>query len=118
MPEWLVPVLGIGGSALLVIGTIVGAVLTYKVQARRARTEATAAAAAASTAAFTAAAAAEDSLVSQLQKELERYREATDKRLERLETENTAYRRYVFDLIDHGHASGIKPLPWPSDIPR
>ncbi|GLU88965.1 hypothetical protein [Agromyces sp. NBRC 114283] len=60
----------------------------------------------------------ENALIDQLQEELNRYRAATDKRLERLERENTAYRRFVFALIDHANAHGIQPLPWPDELPR
>ena len=61
---------------------------------------------------------AENQLIDQLQEELTRFRTQTDLRLKRLESENTAYRRYVFQLIDHINVSGITPLPWPDDIPR
>lgn len=61
---------------------------------------------------------AEQSLIDQLQEELARYRKATDARLDKLERENQQYRRYVFELIDHGRAHGVEPLPWPADLPR
>ena len=61
---------------------------------------------------------AENQLIDQLQEELTRFRVDTDARLLRLEAENSAYRRYVFQLIDHINVSGITPLPWPDDIPR
>lgn len=61
---------------------------------------------------------AENQLIDQLQEELAEFRRQTNDRLQKLETENNAYRRYVFQLIDHINVSGITPLPWPDDIPR
>jgi hypothetical protein len=53
-----------------------------------------------------------------LQEELKDFRVETNARLKKLEAENTGYRRYVFQLIDHSNSHGIAPLPWPDDIPR
>ena len=61
---------------------------------------------------------AENQLIDQLQEELTDFRLQTNARLKKLEAENTGYRRYVFQLIDHSNAHGIQPLPWPDDIPR
>lgn len=93
MPEWISNALYLGGGGIL-------AWLTLLVTGRRDRKT------------------AENQLIDQLQEELTRFRTQTDNRLKRLESENTAYRRYVFQLIDHINVSGVTPLPWPDDIPR
>ena len=93
MPEWIDNALYLGGGGLL-------AWLTIFLTGRRDRKS------------------AENLLIDQLQEELASFRQQTNDRLLKLETENTAYRRYVFQLIDHSNAHGITPLPWPDDIPR
>jgi len=93
MPEWISNALWLGGGGLV-------AWLTLILTGRRDRKS------------------SENQLIDQLQEELTRFRVQTDARLLKLETENTAYRRYVFQLIDHSNAHGITPLPWPDDIPR
>jgi len=93
MPEWINNALWLGGGGLV-------AWLTLILTGRRDRKS------------------AENLLIDQLQEELAGYRKLTDARLSKLETENTAYRRYVFQLIDHSTTHGITPLPWPDDIPR
>ncbi len=100
MPEWINNALWLGGGGLV-------AWLTLILTGRRDRKS------------------AENLLIDQLQEELSRFREQTEKRAEQtekrlstLETENTAYRRFVFQLIDHSNTHGITPLPWPDDIPR
>lgn len=93
MPEWINNALWLGGGGLV-------AWLTLFLTGRRDRKS------------------AENQLIDQLQEELTRFRVQTDARLLKLETENTAYRRYVFQLIDHSNAHGLTPLPWPDDIPR
>ena len=92
-PQWIANALYVGGGGLL-------AWLTLLLTGKRDRKS------------------AENQLIDQLQEELTRFRVQTDARLKRLEQENTAYRRYVFQLIDHSNAHGITPLPWPEDIPR
>ena len=93
VPEWISNALYLGGGGLL-------AWVTLMLTGRRDRKS------------------SENQLIDQLQEELTRFRVQTDARLEKLERENTAYRRYVFQLIDHANAHGISPLPWPDDIPR
>lgn len=93
VPDWISNALYLGGGGIL-------AWVTFLATARRDRSS------------------AQNQLVDQLQEELARYREQTDARLTRLEVENGAYRRYVFQLIDHSNAHGLTPLPWPDDIPR
>jgi len=93
IPDWINNALYLGGGGLL-------AWLTLLLTGRRDRKS------------------AENLLIDQLQEELTRYRVQTDERLANLERDNTAYRRYVFQLIDHANANGLKPLPWPDDIPR
>jgi hypothetical protein len=93
IPEWIHNALWLGGGGLATW-------LTLLLTGRRDRKS------------------AENQLIDQLQEELALFRRQTEKRLEKLETENTAYRRYVFQLIDHSNAHGITPLPWPDDIPR
>ena len=93
IPEWINNALYLGGGGIL-------AWLTLILTGRRDRNS------------------AENQLIDQLQEELADFRRQTNDRLQKLETENNAYRRYVFQLIDHINASGITPLPWPDDIPR
>ena len=93
IPEWISNALYLGGGGLLAWATLA-------LTGRRDRKS------------------SENQLIDQLQEELTRFRVATDERFKRLEQENTAYRRYVFQLIDHVNAHGIAPLPWPDDIPR
>ena len=93
VPEWISNALYLGGGGLL-------AWLTLLVTGRRDQKS------------------AENQLIDQLQEELKEFRLQTNQRLNKLETENTAYRRYVFQLVDHSNAHGITPLPWPDDIPR
>jgi hypothetical protein len=57
-------------------------------------------------------------LVNELQEELQRFREATDSRLDKLEFENAAYRKFVWAYIDYVSSEGLKPLPWPTELPR
>jgi hypothetical protein len=100
VPEWISNALWLGGGGLV-------AWLTLILTGRRDRKS------------------SENQLIDQLQEELSRFRAQTEKRAEEterrlvsLEKENTGYRRYVFQLIDHANAHGINPLPWPDDIPR
>ena len=93
IPEWISNALWLGGGGLI-------AWLTLILTGRRDRKS------------------AENQLIDQLQEELKDFREQTNDRLKKLEQENTGYRRYVFQLIDHINISGITPLPWPDDIPR
>ena len=93
IPEWISNALWLGGGGL-------AAWATLALTGRRDRKS------------------AENQLIDQLQEELTRFRVKTDERLLKLETENTAYRRYVFQLIDHTNAHVLTPLPWPDDIPR
>jgi hypothetical protein len=93
VPEWISNALWLGGGGLI-------AWLTLILTGRRDRKS------------------SENQLIDQLQEELTRFRTQTDERLKKLEAENTGYRRYVFQLIDHSNSHGIAPLPWPDDIPR
>lgn len=69
-------------------------------------------------AATTQADSAQDRLIDQLQQELERYRERTDKRLDQLELENRGYRAFIGVQRDHMAEHGIPLPPWPADLPR
>ena len=93
MPEWIANALWLGSGGVI-------AWLTLILTGRRDKKS------------------AENMLIDQLQEELKDFRTETNDRLKKLESENTAYRRYVFQLIDHINASGFTPLPWPDDIPR
>ncbi len=61
---------------------------------------------------------AQDRLVDQLQEELTRYRERTDKRLDELEHLVRGYRGFIGVQRDHMAEHGIPLPPWPSDLPR
>ena len=93
IPDWISNALWLGGGGII-------AWLTLVLTGRRDRKS------------------AENQLIDQLQEELKDFRQQTNERLQKLEMENTAYRRYVFQLLDHINVSGITPLPWPADIPR
>ena len=93
MPDWISNALWLGGGGII-------AWLTLILTGRRDKKS------------------AENLLIDQLQEELKDFRIETNDRLKKLEAENTSYRRYVFQLIDHSNAHGITPLPWPDDIPR
>ena len=93
MPDWISNALWLGGGGII-------AWLTLILTGRRDKKS------------------AENLLIDQLQEELKDFRIETNERLKKLEAENTSYRRYVFQLIDHSNAHGITPLPWPDDIPR
>lgn len=93
MPEWISNALWLGGGGLI-------AWLTLILTGRRDRKS------------------AENQLIDQLQEELKEFRIETNGRLKKLEAENVAYRRYLFQLIDQFNSHGITPIPWPDDIPR
>jgi phosphoribosylformylglycinamidine (FGAM) synthase-like enzyme len=93
IPEWISNALYLGGGGLL-------AWLTLLVTGRRDRKS------------------AENQLIDQLQDELARFRSQTDARLEKLERENAAYRKFLFEQFDHMVAHGVQPLPWPETLPR
>lgn len=61
---------------------------------------------------------AEHQMIDQLQEELSRYRERTDKRLDALESENRAYRSFIGVQRDHMAEHGIPLPPWPEGLPR
>lgn len=88
------------GVVLTAIGGVVGALI------------------AARSAANTSKETAEQLMIDQLQEELAGYRRSTDERLDRLERENRAYRAFIFVQRDHMVDNGVKPPPWPDDIPR
>lgn len=88
------------GVIMTAIGTVIGAGLTARTAQRAAAQQ------------------AENSLTDQLQEELARYRNLTDQRLDRLESENQEYRRFIHVQRDHMRDHGIEPPPWPDTIPR
>lgn len=104
-------ILALIGIALTALGGVLGAWLHARSQRRTAEV-------AAKSAALAAQKTSEQSLIDQLQEELTRYREQTDKRLERLEAENQAYRDFIFVQRDHMKAHGVVPPPWPTNLPR
>lgn len=93
----------IGGGALL-FGTGGGAWLGHILASR--------------TAARVHKTTSEHQLIDQLQEELKRYRDATDKRLDALESENRGYRTFIGVQRDHMAAHGIPLPPWPDGLPR
>lgn len=112
MPEWLFG--GLVTACVGVIGTA-GAVIGYIISARTARATATQQAA---TAIAVASKTSEQTFIDQLQDELERYRKATDLRLDRLELENANYRAFIFVQRDHMKENGLTPPAWPANLPR
>lgn len=112
MPEAIViALLSLAGILLTVIGGVGGAIISARTQRRTGQIAASAAASASK-------ATAEQLMIDQLQEELAGYRHATDERLDRLERENRAYRSFIFVQRDHMVDNGVKPPPWPADIPR
>lgn len=126
-PDWVAPVLTLAGTALVVLGGTLGAILTYRVQRRAQDTEAKKAAAVVEQ----ATTARENSLIDQLQEELNRYRSAADerataqdKRMERIELENAqlrgereSYRAYAHKLRGHIYSElGPPPPEWPDGV--
>jgi hypothetical protein len=105
--EVFVAILALGGVALTTTGVVIGAVISGRVQKRAAKVQADA-----------NAHVAKNDLTDQLQEELARYREATDKRLDRLEEENRGYRAFIGVQRDHMAAHGIPLPPWPEGLPR
>lgn len=107
MPPEVQALLGVAGVILTAVGVFVG----HSVADRRSKREAKVDAVVAET-------SAQDKLIDQLQEELGRYRDSTDKRLDRLEAENRGYRAFIGVQRDHMAAHGI-PLPdWPDGLPR
>lgn len=60
----------------------------------------------------------EQALIDQLQEELARYRDKTDRRLDHLEAENRGYRAFIGVQRDHMAEHGIPLPPWPDGLPR
>lgn len=110
-PEQTAAALSLAGILIAALGAIVGGVLTSRAQTKTAEIAARAASEAAKK-------SSEESLIDQLQEELSRYRQQTDRRLETLEKENLAYRRFIVLQRDHMRAHGVEPPPWPDDLPR
>ncbi|KAA9110170.1 hypothetical protein [Microbacterium rhizomatis] len=103
----LIAVLTLSGVALTALGAVLGHLLSSRTQKRAASIQAEA-----------NKSTADNALIDQLQEELGRYRDATDKRLDRLETENRGYRAFLGVQRDHMAAHGV-PLPeWPDGLPR
>ena len=103
--------IALAGAALAALGGIIGSIVTGRTQRRVGDIAAKAATSAAKQ-------SAEESLIDQLQEELDRFRKATDRRLEALEKENRAYRDFIFihrDLMKQGN---MVPPAWPETIPR
>jgi parvulin-like peptidyl-prolyl isomerase len=105
------PLLVLAGVALSVLGGLIGSVIA-------ARSQKSVGSIAASAAIHASKETAEQQMIDQLQEELERYRRATDQRLDRLEDENRAYREFIFVQRDHMTEAGIIPPPWPAQLPR
>lgn len=107
MPPEITALITIAGLILTAGGALIG----HAVADRRSKREAKVDAVVAET-------SAQDKLIDQLQEELGRYRERTDKRLDSLEAENRGYRAFIGIQRDHMAAHGI-PLPdWPEGLPR
>lgn len=126
--EWA-PLLTLAGIVCTVLGGLGGSALTSRAQRKAA--EAAAAASVQATEATAAAAVkahddtAQDKLIDQLQEELVRYRDDSDKRLDRLElevrelrAENRGYRAFIGVQRDHMAEHGIPLPPWPDHLPR
>ena len=109
--QFAIGLLTLAGVALTVVGGIAGAVIASRGQRRVGDIAAKAATDAAKQ-------SAEQSMIDQLQEELQRYRKQTDERLERLESENRAYRDFIFIQRDHMKNHGVIPPPWPDTLPR
>lgn len=108
MPEWLVvALLGLAGTGLLAAAAILGSVMTARANKRAAAVQVE-----------TAQATRDNAFIDQLQEELNRYRMATDVRLDRLEAENRGYRAFIGVQRDHMAAHGITLPPWPDGLPR
>lgn len=101
MPQWLaVALISLGGIALTGLGAIGGTWITARTTAKA------------------SAKTAEHAMIDQLQEELKRYRERTDKRLDSLELENRGYRAFIGVQRDHMAEHGIPLPPWPDGLPR
>ena len=122
MAEWLAPAATLAGVMLVVIGGIVGSVLTNRVATRAART-----------AAIATEKSGENQLIDQLQEELgghrkiaEDVRQAADRRatvqderMNRLDQLATGYRDHAHELRSHIWDGKPPPPPeWPADLPR
>lgn len=115
MPEWFVPVLTLAGTALVVVGGVVGSILTNRVGKR-----------AAANAAIAAQKTGENALIDQLQEELGRYRSSNDARtteqdarMTRLDGLVDGYRAYIHELRAHIYDRKDPPPPaWPAHLPR
>ncbi|MBC9953226.1 hypothetical protein ICM05_01005 [Leucobacter sp. cx-42] len=103
----------ISGAAVVAgaAGTALGSWLTGRAQAKGAKSTARAAIKASED-------TAQDRLIDQLQEELTRYRERTDRRLDALETENRGYRAFIGVQRDHMAEHKIPLPPWPDGLPR
>lgn len=119
---WLGPVLALVGVVIGAAGTIVGAILMYRVNVR-----------ANAIAAATARATRENALIDQLQEELSGYRKTADeraaemdRRMNALEARNVeitqerdGYRDYAHELRAHIYDQNPPPPPeWPAHLPR
>lgn len=109
--QLVIGLLTLSGVVLTVIGGIAGAVIASRGQKRVGNIAAKAATDAAKQ-------SNEQRMIDQLQEELSRYRDQTDQRLERLESENRAYRDFIFIQRDHMKNHGVIPPPWPDTLPR
>jgi signal transduction histidine kinase len=109
--QFNIGLLTLAGTVILAIGTLLGVIINARSQRRVGDIAAKAATDAAKQ-------SAEQLMIDQLQEELQRYREQTDQRLERLETENRAYRDFIFIQRDHMKNHGVTPPPWPDTLPR
>lgn len=98
--EVLIALVGVGGIAVGALGQFVTAMLSTRT-ARKAGDD-----------------TAQDRLIDQLQQELERYRERTDKRLDELEVQVRGYRAFIGVQRDHMAEHGVPLPPWPDHLPR
>lgn len=106
-PEQVTALLSAVGASVVALVGLVGAVIGHRVADRKSRRDTE-----------VAETSAQERLIDQLQEELKRYRERTDKRLDQLEADNRRYRAFIGIQRDHMAAHGI-PLPeWPEGLPR
>ncbi|MDQ0894415.1 hypothetical protein [Agromyces ramosus] len=136
-PEWVGPLLGLAGTALVVLGGVVGYLIVAKTTKAAAATQAAATAAAATTQAAAVAAVSDktdaQALIDQLQEELKIHRDAQtarstaqdermtaqDVRMERLGMLVDGYRDYAHTLRAHIYDELPPPPPeWPDGLPR
>lgn len=111
MPPELIALFGLIGVVVTAVVGGAGAVIGHRVADRKSKRDTEVAVVVAET-------SGQDKLIDQLQEELKRYRDATDKRLDYLEAENRGYRAFIGIQRDHMAEHGIPLPPWPEGLPR